>query len=283
MAGITWLCSFLVFSPALCTCFLAVTPLGPCVRIFRTVFNIMDMEIVQSAEDTEGIIGSPTQYQGAGKDPSTACFMREVIANSLHGLLGVCFLCRESGTWTGIALIHFLPHSICSSQNQSVWFKTWTFKKTRQQWVLASAGFCSSFQISQHIIGGGGQSQWNPTLKGLTITALQMQANVLTIIGYIWLWQIVEQIPKSPTEGALYLLNCESRFAMALQLKLKPAEFHTHLSVESVFVCDSVTNSKKPKSSSCCWVSFSHSCNESQSSDTLLMSHHYIASHCLII
>lgn len=91
MAGITLLCSLLVFSPALLTCFLAVTSLGSCVHIFRTVFSIYDMEIVQSAEDTEGIIGSPTKCKGAGMAPLSACFMREVIANSLHGPLWCLF------------------------------------------------------------------------------------------------------------------------------------------------------------------------------------------------
>ncbi|XP_075887893.1 replication protein A 70 kDa DNA-binding subunit-like isoform X2 [Nelusetta ayraudi] len=36
----------------------------------RTVFSIHDMEIVQSAEDTGGIIGSPTKCKGAGKTSS---------------------------------------------------------------------------------------------------------------------------------------------------------------------------------------------------------------------
>lgn len=91
MAGITLLCSLLVFSPALLTCFLAVTSLGSCVHIFRTVFSIHDMEIVQSAEDTGGIIGSPTKCKGAGMAPLTACFMREVIANTLNGPLWCLF------------------------------------------------------------------------------------------------------------------------------------------------------------------------------------------------
>lgn len=49
------------------------------------------MEIVQSAEDTGGIVGSPAQYKGAGTASLTACSMKEVIANSVHGSLWCLF------------------------------------------------------------------------------------------------------------------------------------------------------------------------------------------------
>lgn len=42
------------------------------------------MEILQSAEDTGGIIGNPTHNKGAGTAILTACSMHEVIANGPH-------------------------------------------------------------------------------------------------------------------------------------------------------------------------------------------------------
>lgn len=39
------------------------------------------MEIVQTAEDTGGLIGNPTQNKGAGMALLTACSMYKVIAN----------------------------------------------------------------------------------------------------------------------------------------------------------------------------------------------------------
>lgn len=83
--------SFFVCSLALLTCFMVVTPLlfmNSCGYIFRTVFSIFDMEIVQSAEDTGGIIGRPTQCKGAGMASLTACSKtKEVKSNGVNGPL----------------------------------------------------------------------------------------------------------------------------------------------------------------------------------------------------
>lgn len=85
MDGIALLCTLLICSSALLTCFLAVTPLGSCVDIFRTVVTVQDMEIVQSAEVTGSVIGSPTPYKGEGTATVSVSLMLEVIRNCLHG------------------------------------------------------------------------------------------------------------------------------------------------------------------------------------------------------
>lgn len=96
------LCTLLVCSSALLTCFLAVTPLGSCVHIFRMVVSVQDMEIVQSAEVTGSVIGSPTPYKGEGTATVSVSLMLEVIRNCRHGsfwcwfsLQGICQLNRK--------------------------------------------------------------------------------------------------------------------------------------------------------------------------------------------
>lgn len=49
------------------------------VYIFRIVIIVNDMKILQSADDTGGIIGSPTPYKRGGMAPLCACFKQEKI------------------------------------------------------------------------------------------------------------------------------------------------------------------------------------------------------------
>lgn len=72
------------------------------------------MEIVQSAEDTEGIIGSPTQFKGAGTAPITASSMQEVISNGLHGPF-VVFVSFAGKTSPKAELPSFTPSPTASA------------------------------------------------------------------------------------------------------------------------------------------------------------------------
>lgn len=150
-------------------------------------------------------------------------------------LCGLSFLFWENITWTGPALIHFLPNSLCSTQNQSIWFKTWTFTKTRQQWVLVSAAcflFFFFVSILCNIIGGGFGELRNRN------SCFVKADKRFRETGHIWLQQISKNL-KSPTEGAMYFLNCESRFAIT------PLPGSFMLSVQSIFVCILDTNQSR--------------------------------------
>lgn len=103
------------------------------------------------------------------------------------------------------------------------------------------------------------------------------------IIGYIWLWQIIEQILKSPTEGALYFLN-SLRAGLRRLCSLNWTSRVSYPPQCSQHVCLRLSHKLGEPESSSCWVNFNHSYSECESSGTLLMLHHFFpASLCLII
>lgn len=115
------------------------------------------MEIVQSAEDTGGIIGSPIKYKGAGMTPLTA-------------LLHARSDCKQS-SWSIVAFVFFaektppepdLPSST-SSPTASAPFETSQFdskpgpsqRPDSSEFQLQQGFLCYIFQILHQIIGGG--------------------------------------------------------------------------------------------------------------------------------
>lgn len=94
------------------------------------------------------------------------------------------------------------------------------------------------------------------------------------IIRYIWLWQIIEQILKSPTEGALYFLN-SLRAGLRCLCSLNWTSRVSYPPQCSQHVCLRLSHKLSEPESSSCWVNFNHSYSECQSSGTLLMLHHF--------
>lgn len=107
--GCSLLCSFVLFLNWLLSAIL----MGIFVHIFRIVVAVQDMKILQSADETGGIIGSPTAYKREGMAPLCACFKLEKIISHLWPSLMffVDFAGRMSPSQEGPSSTTSVPNS----------------------------------------------------------------------------------------------------------------------------------------------------------------------------
>lgn len=145
--GCFLLCSFVLFLNWL----LSLIPLGIFVHIFRIVITVHDMKILQSADDTEGIIGSPTPYKREGMAPLCACFKLEKIISHLWQSLVffVYFAGKMSSAQEGPSSTTSVPDSPPGdskpgpSQRPNSEFQLKKFIAGKSQW--SSTVFCLCF------------------------------------------------------------------------------------------------------------------------------------------
>lgn len=107
--GCSLLCSFILFLNWL----LSVILLGIFVHIFRIVVTVHDMKILQSADDTGGIIGTPIVYKREGMAPLCTCLkLEKIISHLWHPLVFfVYFAGKMSSTQEGPSSTTSVPDS----------------------------------------------------------------------------------------------------------------------------------------------------------------------------